>query len=881
MNENFKEIVSNISLAMSSSIGIMGAYSGNVMLQVLAFFPALLEKSILNFCAKKASYSNDLRNELNQAVYNACKETYSIISKSDKSLAKFFENVSMRIEHEYSNDDSILHSDERLKQIINDEIKWQEDYIPSNKDIEQIMQLYLENFESNIENNYILRINLIESSVFEQNKLIKEMQDEFFLLKDEINKITTKIYEYRDDNEIYKEKFEEVLFLHKGLPVEKQVRLCDVFVIPEVEVIIDDTYTIAEEDRNNIFEVIKKFIMFKPNELGERQINIMFIEGQAAAGKSSLVSYLAWHYCHKTDFANDLLGEKKLITIKLRDLLQWQNTLDLQLPLSDIYKYLFGNDKISIKDSQEQFKKCFSNSIIILDGFDELCMVESIHVGDAKYFFLNLDRELNKLDEECKVIVTTRPNYLQISKYDFLKEHLVIQFFKEKQRNEWINNYEKVLPIDSSIKKSLSGEFDEKIACIVDTPLALYMIVAKEITISTNMELWELYSRIFLEEVYEKRYDDNAHSISLYKKYFHRLIAEIAKFVSAEEHFFTTANRLLEVEEICELIDKLAKESYKELNKHKSLQDILADCFGIASYFKTSRKEEKFGITKNAIEFYHNNIKDFFCCEYIWFILQQIYANIPNSKENIDEWFMSNFQKTFQFTVFLKDSGTGSDSNMILKFFLSKVQYFKKNKIYEEFLFNELNNSYFCSFFGKMLSTGMIYNYKYNGKENVINMMINTYVSVLSIYRCMYLPFLNKGETLPLISTNEQAVKVGTSFIYRILVPSANMHDNSFLNFQGIMLSGIDFSKHNFSHASFKDCLLIGCKFTECDLRGTDFTGSDLSNADLRNSYIDSETIFCNTTFQKTRILREQQKFFSKIKNDLFIIEDKNKFADG
>lgn len=195
---------------------------------------------------------------------------------------------------------------------------------------------------------------------------------------------------------------------------------------------------------------------------------------------------------------------------------------------------------------------------------------------------------------------------------------------------------------------------------------------------------------------------------------------------------------------------------------------------------------------------------------------------------------MRNFQKEFQFIVFLKDSGTGEDSNMILKFLSSKVRYFKNNNKREEFLVKEIKNHYFTSFFGKMLSTGMLYEYKYDGNTNILEMMVNIYVSVLSIYKIIYSPYLTHDATLPVTSTEEQKIAVGTSFIYRHLTLMANMHDNSFLNFDGIMFSGIDFDKHNFNNASFKGCLLRSCVFTGCDLRGTNFSYSDLSYADLR-----------------------------------------------
>lgn len=133
-----------------------------------------------------------------------------------------------------------------------------------------------------------------------------------------------------------------------------------------------------------------------------------------------------------------------------------------------------------------------------------------------------------------------------------------------------------------------------------------------------------------------------------------------------------------------------------------------------------------------AVKFYHNNIKDYFCCEYIWINLVRIYKNLPQNDMEREAWFISNFQEMFQYSVFMKNSSQEARS-MPVRFLESKIVYFIKNNIHTDFICQELKIHYFTHFFGKMLQTGIIHHYEYTGQENILDMMACIYAAVLSI----------------------------------------------------------------------------------------------------------------------------------------------------
>ena len=88
----------------------------------------------------------------------------------------------------------------------------------------------------------------------------------------------------------------------------------------------------------------------------------------------------------------------------------------------------------SIQQWKETSKKLFTNALLIIEEFDELCMLEST-VGTGKnLYFQNLYKKLTRMDYDCKIIVSTRPEYLNVERLYFPKAHLTIYPFTETKK---------------------------------------------------------------------------------------------------------------------------------------------------------------------------------------------------------------------------------------------------------------------------------------------------------------------------------------------------------------------------------------------------------------------------------------------------------------
>lgn len=872
------EIMTNIrdylNLTTTAALGSVGVATGNIPLQIAAFFPAIACK-ISSDLANCFSNAGSINNELKSLLKEVCNSTQEKLSQTSKEKGDFFRYAKARIEEGIDNVVPVPKFVQTMQQALNTEVYEQATYMTSN-DVSEISKLFVECFISALPNYPKLRNHLLEITLIDHESRITALEMVKPLIPDRISTLPNEVV---DDTQYYYNKFNEPLFLHRKLPEKDRIALKHVYTLPGANIekqyrwnkmIRKNAEKEADMDKSyaNIVEAIREFIEYSPQMPGEEVVDILFLEGKAAMGKSSLISWLCWNYVNAKDEAKEFLGKRCLLTIKMRDIPHSDNgLLNIQSPFLQLCAYLLRineKDLASIYQWEETSKKLFTNALLVLEGFDELCMLEGIVGVGKNLYFQNLYQELNRMDCDCKIIVTTRPEYLNVEGLDFPKAHVAICPFTETKRKEWIEKYESFYPVPSSMKKALIYGCTPILDGIVDSPLTLYMIVARNVHISNNSNLWYIYHEIFAEEVYKRDYENGVpHAINTYRKLLYRLTAEIANAVSREQHLSIAVDKLLDIKQIRKLLDQLGGEG-------KNIRDILEDCFGLASYFRISEKEYNNGKIISAVEFYHNNIKDYFYCEFLWLHLENIYSNIPSNLQEQEEWFIGCFQELFQYSVCLKDSSEGVRARAI-DFLESKILYLKENNIPVDFVHQELKQHYFEHFFGKMLQTGFLRHYEYTGKDNILHMMACIYSSVLSIYHTIYLPYLAHNERLAL-AEEPHVVDIGTSLIYRILFITSNLHDLSYIKFDGIMLSGIKFGKHNFQNSSFRGCLLIGCNFDECDLRGADFSSASLKNADFRNAIIDDSTVFSTTTeFGRTKIKRDQLPYFTPyVGEDLF-----------
>ncbi len=612
-----------------------------------------------------------------------------------------------------------------------------------------------------------------------------------------------------DTNEQYYNSFVENLFLHRE-EGSKNVRLKDLFVLPHYVNWTKDS-DLTRGVGGNAVDFMSRFAMHVIRD-ERHQGEILFIEGDAGVGKTSLVSYLSYLYIEKKEEWQRLFSDKTLLCIRLRDIIPEEMRFSSDTIVNDILKYLRLG-------SVDEFKRHYKNPLIVFDGFDELCMVEGINANSEYYIYQIFDAF-----RDYKMIVTTRPQYLDVDRLDIRKGYIALRHFDAFQRWEWVEKYRKTGLSDCE-KTGIAyivDEENEETDSICDTPMIMYMIAAGGISEEAKHNKWLLYRRIFYKELSDTEYNSvfangngvYHHGIKKYKGLLYRLSAEIAyqMFCSGNRKLFLTSR------EISKIVDQLGIEELK-------LKEIVQHCYALCNYWKTNGK--------GAVEFYHNNIRDFFLCEKIFYELNAMYQICETMEiQEVTAYITGQIHDLFR-SMQLPEK--------VLEFLYLRIKYSEEHQYKLDFIFEERRRNYLPHFFSDMLQFGGINHYNRNSGENVYHNMINVLTNTVRIFRCALEPCLKEGECIGWYHdveciNREDILKHNFREIF-VLVPSRvkerNLSLTSKADFEGLQLAGVDLSAIDLSGANLKKADLREADLRKSDLRSVRFAGANLREADL------------------------------------------------
>ena len=377
----------------------------------------------------------------------------------------------------------------------------------------------------------------------------------------------------------YAKNYEEPLFMH--LYADPPVRLMDLYV--------DPAFTRYEIPSRDMAGCIEEYL----HSDAYKRERFFFIEGSAAIGKTSLVSWLCWHYWKKTPEGAQMFGDRKLVCVRLRELDFQDDAKAEDVLLNDL----------GIPDI-EAFERRYPDAVVILDGADELSMVSNIPHGSVEEFLLELQRKFRS----HKFLITTRPKFLEMKKFSSMVYDyrlIVLSHYNAQLRGEWLDRYQacgQTVPENTErYIRSLQGMDENGIA---DTPLALYLLAQCDAESDLLGNQWALFHRIFSEAILKGEYNANfAESAALMDERSgainYRVVQAIAFRMfrnASEERYYLNNEEIMEAIAECDL-GNLSPERVRET------------CV-LCAYWKNVGN-------LGALEFYHNNIRDFFLCEYL------------------------------------------------------------------------------------------------------------------------------------------------------------------------------------------------------------------------------------------------------------------------
>ncbi len=551
------------------------------------------------------------------------------------------------------------------------------------------------------------------------------------------NNDSTSIKEEKFQNnkkEDYIKNWNSRLFLHQDND-KRPITLADVFIMPKYNYHIKvDRINFSDKDTMDM--VIEKFIKY------DRTAN-MLITGVPGIGKTSIVSWIA----------NKYKDNDSMIVLKFRD---WERGELKRGLLRAICKTL------------NCIKPDLENKIIILDGFDEVKFLSNGKLLLRNFFDALLDFK------NLKVIVTSRPDYIDSYLFQYLFELLPFQSNEIKQFYYLITN------------KDFKGELEYTNLDVFGIPVILYMAIMSNIDITKKATKPELYGQIFAERggIFDK-FSFNGIGYD----YGTQILRQGNNTEIYLEFLKNISFKMFEKDRLY-----LVSEDYTvpELQSEEGIISVLE--FPIRHLFE---------YTSSSIEFVHKSIFEYFLSEYIFY---SIYNAVDESKEELARVFAILFKKN----VLYKD---------IQEFLVYKI---KKSKLSKKF---DLINAAFQL----MLEVGMTY-YVNERYKNIIKCEMRVFANMLRILHLWgkkvslpnfrYLKY-NTGIKLDLSGINFTKKHLRGIDLRRSNLIGANLKDAIFrrtdlreadldgADIRGLDLSGSDIRGANLDNTILDDRLVL------------------------------------------------------------------------
>lgn len=768
----------------------------------LADKTAQAAKKFIERTFKKENLDDQLVDALNDSLKETCKQ-FNIQYQKGVTLNEFITSIANRGEI----------TTKTLRKILEDVVKIQ--------DSDRFMDAWIIEFQKAVthpEREWLLNFLLMQNIIVDDR--------------------------LKTDNARYADNFEEVMFLHTE--AEHKVRLCDLYIPPNR--VVDQN----EEDQSQSDEIIAYIKSF----VESNNFDALILEGDAGVGKTSFVSYLAHMYLKKTKEWAYYFGAREFISIRLRDLIPDSGSFSKKSICNDVLKYL----NVEMK-SKNQFKDEHKDAVVILDGFDELCMIEGIEEHQGYYI-----KELCRLFDKCRFIITTRPHYLKVDelvKKDINCDFVMLDHFRSKQREDWVNQYKIAAHVvdeeEIEVLDYILAIRDDDTMAICDTPMVLYMMVRGRINEEARENIWALYHQIFYKEITETEYNKifpseygDKHPIEEYSEEIYRLNAEIAY------RMYQSNNRItyLSEKDVEEILDGM-----NFSDKDENVKQIVKSCYALCSYWKNTSD-------KGVVEFYHNSIRDFFMCEKIFFVLNRIYQEKNLNTQRV----ASACQYFFSGPII---------NNVVLNFLYHRIVYEKNTSQKDNFIKSELD--------AKLLEHGLLSELGFN-KEcyNLdgyfsLEKLNNIYINTARIYKVAYEPYLDninrvywtdiylsadgfggssgsdylkKERSSSKSKFNFIPYSLGSAFGSRITlnnsVSVSLSHKSTFYYIKAENIAYIDadfsnivfekcgftncsFERANLQNATIENCYFVGCSFRKADLVGCKISESKFNEVILED----------------------------------------------
>ena len=649
-----------------------------------------------------------------------------------------------------------------------------------------------------------------------------------------------------DDLYEYIKSYNRPLFLED----DTGVSLGDVYVDP-----------VIEGTENRITDEIYDWY-----EYGDEKI--LIVKGAAGIGKTSLVSRLIADTYGTSDF-NNKLNKEKVFPIILRSNIEYfENASSNKTPIA------------IIKDILEKKSEDIQNSLIILDGFDELCLLAKGF--NPNLFLKKLSKDLN--GKKTKVLITSRP----MNEIDVDIENVGIKsvVWEKEQILTWCENFKKASEKVSEKNwcKAFVDNYDElekndpdgNKMDIFKAPVILYLACNSDSKISANETIGEFYDDVF-RKIASRKHIENDEGASIFEENEEDERINIINWQFTKElayQMFLHNTLILTDSDLIKNAEKRTIEVLKEkrpdiaIDEENFVIDKLK--YLAVTHFAKETTEEK------GIEFAHKTVYEYFTAvklyeDYFAEItedyphnieikngltpLENVWTNIIEAfrYESIDESIFNYLNKMERpiYNGTSEDEGKGVNFEKFEHYFVEGMEQqilsellikkaVKEYKVVVRYLdefgkgerYNLITTQISCAFRNL---TWFLTGYGYCNEEN--NDKCKRFEELVSIYYGDLNLKKWKLSGAGLFGSNLSRANLSGANLFEADLSGANLSgaNLSRADLSGAELSGADLSDACLSNANLIDVNLIDANLSDAYLSDVFLGGADLSNSNLTN----------------------------------------------
>ena len=706
-------------------------------------------------------------------------------------------------------------------------------------------------FQSTWKNIVNSRIAKIEAHQEIQDKRLAEHEERLTKVESvPLGISSSRVAEYRD---IYQSKWDNPLFL------DHNKKLKEVYELPHYQC-LDYMYDSDVEGDEDIpyysdLEAQLQDTIIQTNDSEKRMLVVL---GHPGSGKSTLITYLLNNF--------GFLSTRRVLVYRFSTFenINWSGNPE-NIPQNMLIEMGITKDALN-------------NSVLILDGLDEVAM----HDNDAYAELLNCFCQQwvrSKSILHFSLIITCRRNRIS-SLEDLRMRHILLCPFDKDQITRFACHYWGKSPdefsnSEISILKRINND-NTTLSNVMGIPLILYMTLALKINLTENAGLCDIYSKIFSVDddknsIYYRRYD-KAHPITSHQASkihdFSMGIAELIwEFNPAEgtvdkEKYDPLANQLIGADKDTELRNLLigqyfmeGKSGYQLLFVHRSMHEYF---IALSFYDKIKRLIES---SQSPQELYQTVSFDGQSCvltEFTNLLGMQALSLFPDIQDYLlqmlrknalgdAEWwksFLSCFLNNGLANAAASRSKAGVDGlNEELTRFYNLLWLTREQlRIFGHEAPFTLCNHLVDTIYLKI---------PYDSQRDLQDLFLNN----------VSLPGYNFQGDILLRAYLEKAILSYSDFsdadIYAANLRFAQLEQISFSNAD---LSYADLSNANSAGAQFDNALLRYTSFRGANLTGVCFDGANLSHADFTGAILDNATFLGamieNTIFDHAKMRR-------------------------